>query len=64
MNHDYIKIFQYGESSCYTWNLFKGNILPDDFMERVTDIFLYQMERQHKGRFGWKIVHKMLNKMI
>lgn len=38
--------------------------LPSDFMERITDIFLYQMERRHKDRVKWKIVHKMLNKMI
>jgi len=50
--------------TCYPCNLFKVNILPSDFMERIPDIFLYQTERQHKGRFGWKIVHKMLNKMI
>ena len=50
--------------TCYPCNLFKGNILPSDFMERITDIFLYQMEKQHKDRVKWKIVHKMLNKMI
>ena len=50
--------------TCYPCNLFKGNILPSDFMERITDIFLYQMERRHKDRVEWKIVHKMLNKMI
>ena len=38
--------------------------LLSDFMERITDIFLYQMERRHKDRVKWKIVHKMLNKMI
>ena len=50
--------------TCYPCNLFKGNILPSDFMERITDIFLYQMEKQHKDRIIWKIVHKILNKMI
>ena len=50
--------------TCYPCNLFKGNILPSDFMERITDIFLYQMERRHENRVKWKIVHKMLNKMI
>ena len=49
--------------TCYPCNLFKGNILPSDFMERITDIFLYQMGKQHKDRVKWKIVHKMLNKM-
>lgn len=50
--------------TCYPCNLLKGNIFPSDFMERITDIFLYQMERRHKDRVKWKIVHKMLNKMI
>ena len=50
--------------TCYPCNLFKGNILPSDFMERITDIFLYQMERRHKDGVKWKIVHKMLNKML
>ena len=43
---------------------YKGNILPSDFMERITDIFLYQMERKYKDKVKWKIVHKILNKMI
>ncbi len=50
--------------TCYPCNLFKGHVLPSDFMERITDIFLYQMEKKHKDRVKWKIVHKMLNKMI
>ena len=50
--------------TCYPCNLFKGNILPSDFLERITDIFLYQMERRHKDRVKWKIAHKKLNKMI
>jgi len=33
-------------------------------MERITDIFLYQMERKYKDKVKWKIVHKILNKMI
>ncbi len=41
-----------------------GNILPADFMERITDIFLYQMERRHKDRVKWKIAHKMLEGMF
>lgn len=52
------------DCTCRACNLFKGSVLPDDFMERITDIFLYQMERQNKDKIRWKIVHKMLNKMI
>lgn len=50
--------------TCYPCNLFKGNILPSDFMERITDIFMYQMEKQNRKKFGWKIIHRMLDKMI
>lgn len=50
--------------TCRACNLFKGSVLPSDFMERITNIFLYQMERRHKGSISWKIVHKILSKMI
>ena len=42
----------------------KGNILPDDFMERITEIFMYQMEKKSKGKLRWKIVHRILNKIV
>lgn len=50
--------------TCYPCNLFKGNILPTDFYERITDIFMYQMERQNSHSLKWKIVHKLLVKLI
>lgn len=50
--------------TCYPCNLFKGNILPDDFMERITEIFLYQLEKKYKSKLKWKIIHKILNKML
>ena len=50
--------------TCYACNLFKGNILPDDFMERVSLIYLYQMEKRCKSKLRWKIIRGMLNKMI
>lgn len=36
------------QASCYACNQFKSNILPDDFMERIIKIFLYQMEKKYK----------------
>lgn len=33
-------------------------------MERITRIFLYQMDQKEGKRLLWKIVHKILNKMI
>ena len=47
--------------TCYPCNLFKGNILPTNFYERITDIFMYQMERQNSHNLKWKIVHKLLS---
>lgn len=49
--------------TCFACNTFKGNTLPDDFLERVTEIFMYQMKKKYKGKLKWKIVHKVLNKM-
>ena len=46
------------------WNIFKGNILPSDFMERITDIFMYQMERKNSHNIKWKIVHRLLGKLV
>ncbi len=43
------------------WRKYQKKFL---YANDILYIFLYQMERQHKGRFGWKIVNKMLNKMI
>ncbi|MBQ4523760.1 MAG: HNH endonuclease [Lachnospiraceae bacterium] len=47
--------------TCYPCNLFKGNILPDDFMERITEIFMYQTEKKGKISLKWKIVHRLLS---
>ena len=52
------------QCACYACNQFKANILPEDFMERITAIFLYQMEKRYNGKIRWKIVHKVLEKLI
>lgn len=49
--------------TCYPCNLFKGNILPDDFMERVTEIFMYQTEKRNHG-LKRKILHRLLDSLI
>lgn len=51
-------------STCFPCNFFKGNILPEDFLERISLIYLYQMEKRYQGKLGWKIIHMMLNKMV
>ena len=52
------------QCTCEACNLFKGSVLPYDFIDRVTEIFLYQMDQKEGKRLLWKIVHKILNKMI
>ena len=50
------------QCTCEACNLFKGSVLPDDFMERITEI--YQMDQKEGKRLLWKLVHKILNEMI
>lgn len=52
------------QSTCESCNQFKGSIFPDDFMERITKIFLYQMGKKYNRTLKWKIVHNVLEKMI
>ena len=51
-------------ATCYPCNLFKGNILPDDFIERITEIFMYQMEKKYTRKMKWKMMHRVLKGMI
>ena len=41
------------QCTCTACNLFKGSILPDDFLERITEIFMYQMEKRCKSKFRY-----------
>lgn len=50
--------------TCEPCNFFKGNILPDTFFERISLIYLYQMEKKYKGKLKWRIVHRILSKMV
>ena len=46
--------------SCHICNLIKHDIYPQDFNERITKIFMYQMEKKTKHSLKWKIVHRLL----
>jgi len=48
------------QCSCYACNQFKGHVLPDDFMERITKIFLYQTEKEHGEKVSVKIAMHIL----
>ena len=51
------------QCACNACNLFKGSILPEDFMQRIRQIFIYQMGKKYGKRIGWKIVQQILERM-
>lgn len=72
MTLDYIKPLANGgkntvtnlQCTCEACNKFKGSILPEDFRERVTEIFMYQTEKKTTHPLKWKIVHRLLQSCI
>lgn len=52
------------QCTCFPCNKFKSNILPDKFVDRITEIFMFQMEKKHSNRLKWKIAHKLLMEML
>ena len=50
--------------TCLPCNVFKGNILPENFLNRINDIFMYQTEKNIKHKLKWKIVHRLLQSCI
>lgn len=45
---------------CYECNQIKGSILPTDLYQKVTEIFIYQTEKNTKRELKWKIAHRLL----
>ena len=50
--------------SCHTCNLIKHDIYPEDFMEKISKIFMFQMCIKNRNCLKWKILHKVLKKMV
>lgn len=50
--------------SCHECNTIKRDIYPANLMEKVTKIFLYQMEMKHGNKLIWRIVHRVLVGMV
>lgn len=50
--------------SCHICNTIKHDIYPEDFMERITKIFMYQMEKKNGNSVRWKIMYRMLKRMV
>ena len=49
---------------CEEDNLFKGSILPEDFFERITKIFMYQMEKKNGKTLKFKAFQWILKEMV
>lgn len=45
------------QCTCKTCNLIKQDILPEDLMDKLTEIVLYQMKRNYNGSLRKKINH-------
>lgn len=50
--------------SCHICNTIKHDIYPEDFLERITKIFMYQMEKKNGNSVRWKIMYRMLKRMV
>lgn len=50
--------------SCHTCNLIKHDIYPQDFMEKISKIFMFQMRIKNKKCLKWKMIHKVLKELI
>ena len=50
--------------SCHTCNQIKHDIYPEDFMERISKIFMYQMKIKNGKSLKWKLLHRKLHRMI
>lgn len=48
------------QCACSACNSLKGSILPDSFYDRITSIFMYQMEKQYADKLSWKLVKRIL----
>lgn len=49
---------------CHICNTLKGSIAPTDLINKVTQIFMYQMQQEHGDKVRWKIVSKTLGTML
>ena len=50
--------------SCHKCNKIKRNIYYDDFMETISQIFIYQMQMQYGDSLRWKFVSREVSKMM
>ena len=47
---------------CYQCNQMKGSILPVDLFQKVTEIFMYQMEKKYSDKWIWRWIKQIMEK--
>ncbi len=52
------------QCTCKACNEFKGRILPEEFLDRISSIFMYQMEKKYASRLGWKVAAYILKRYL
>lgn len=52
------------QAVCKVCNQFKANIFPEQFIDRITEIFMFQMEKQYSDNPTWKMARNMLMELI
>lgn len=50
--------------ACHCCNTIKHDIYPRDFMDKISQIFMYQMQLQNGSSLRWKIINRELSKML
>lgn len=50
--------------SCATCNAIKRDIYPKEFMEKISQIFLYQMQKKYGDSLDWKVAYRLLEAML
>lgn len=49
--------------ACHRCNTIKHDACPEEFMDRVVRIFLYQMQKRNGKRMEWRIARKLLESL-
>lgn len=68
MTVDHIKPIAMGGSNgvenlqctCSACNSFKGSVLPEDFFERITEIYMFQLKKKLGNGIKWKMIQSLL----
>ena len=50
--------------ACHCCNAIKRDIYPKEFMEKLSQIFLYQMQKGYGDSLDWKVAHRLLVAML